>query len=371
MTDLLNELDATLTGKLEPTARRLETLEARLGDLEDAARLAASPSAPATAERSFDGRVLDVTRARAFLTDAGARAADTATLASGGLLSPGQARRFITLVTASQPTLARVQTRVMSAPQALLETLNVAGRHLRAASENTAPTPAGSLSTAKRALTTVEAILAEDVTLSFLEDNLEGPEAEFTIARLLAAQVGNDLNDLAWNGDTTAATGPDAAFLGINDGFLKLAADAPARALDGSALTNPQDLLRAMLAALPAQYKARPDLSFFVPTGLAEAYLNALAARPDGLGASALTGGWNGARFMGVPLIPDPALDAAAQAVLTPAANLVLGLQRDLRLDSQYVPRRRAVEYTITTRFDYQIVTPDALVRAHDLPAAY
>ena len=371
MTELLNELDATLTGKLEPTARRLTDLEGRLAEIEEHARLAASPALPALdGAMGFGGRILDVPRARAFLQDVHTRAVDTTVLATGGLLAPQQARRFITLITENQATLKRIPTRVMSAPQALLETLNVAGRRVRAASENTPPTVANAFSTAKRALTTTEVILAEDITLNFLEDNIEGADAEFSIAQLIATQFGNDLNDLAWNGDS-AATGLDAAFLNINDGYLKLALDPGAHALNAALNVSPQDLMRAMLAALPSKYKSRQDLAFFTPAGFVEAYLNTLAARPDQLGAAVLVGGLSSTHFMGIPLIPEPALDGGGKAVLTSTNNLTFGIQRDLRLDSQYQPRKRAVEYTITARIDYQIITPDALVLAHDIPSAY
>jgi hypothetical protein len=209
-------------------------------------------------------------------------------------------------------------------------------------------------------------VWAEDVTLAFLEDNIERGNAEAHLARLLATQVGNDLNDLALNGDSEAL-GADADFLGIDDGWLKIAATDPAaHPVDASGLTSASAVLKRAFAALPRKYKGRKDPAFIAPVPLVEAYLGELAGRGTGLGDRALVAGLPEARYFGMLLVPETSLEASL--LLTPLANLVLGVQRDIRIESMYQPRKRAVEYTVSARVDFEYANPDAVVLAATLP---
>lgn len=245
------------------------------------------------------------------------------------------------------------------------------------------------MSTKKRELTTVEVIWAEDITLSFLEDNIERRGAENHIARLLATQFGNDLADLGWKGDTalaatitdansdgfddtTGLTQADHDFLRTNDGWLKIAgADADAHAYDASGASKASDVFKAMLSLMPDKYLGL-ELVFFVPPELAIAYASELANRATGLGDTVMVQGVPAARYFGYRVVPDPYLrkegNLARRAVLTPADNLVFGIQRNITLDAQWQPRKRAVEYTITARNDYEFANADAVVLATNIP---
>lgn len=137
--------------------------------------------------------------------------------ATGGKLPAEVADAFIDFVIEQQATLSRVVTIRMNAPEGHTDELRVSVRKIRKAVEATAPALADSVTTHRRTLLTVETILAEDITMTFLEDNIERAGAEAHIARIIATAFGNDSNDLVWNGDD-ASSDP---FILINDGLLK------------------------------------------------------------------------------------------------------------------------------------------------------
>ncbi len=241
-------------------------------------------------------------------------------------------------------------------------------RRLRRGSEGQAPTVADGIGTKRRLLSTVEVIWAEDITLTFLEDNIEKQEAESAIARLLATAFGNDLDDLAWNGDE----GESDPFLSINDGWLAIAAEDPeANELDLSdsvfAEASAREVLGAALRQMPQRFKGRTDQAFFVPVALAERYAEETADRQTGLGDQVLVGGFPALRYFGIPVVPEPHLTGDS-FLLSPTGNLFFGVQRQMTVDGQWQPRRRVVEYTLTARVDFEYATGKALVVASGLP---
>lgn len=71
--------------------------------------------------------------------------------------------------------------------------------------------------------------------------------------------------------------------------------------------------------------------------------------------------------WMGIPIKPDA---HNAGCVLTPFSNLVMGVQRDVTLDSEYRPRKRAVELTLTAKVDFNIAEATAVVLVINLHAS-
>jgi hypothetical protein len=272
----------------------------------------------------------------------------------------------------------------MNSPQGLTDEIRVAARKLRKATEGTTQAVSDAVSFKRRTMTTVEVIWTEDMTLSFLEDNIERAGAEGHIARLLANQFGNDLNDLAWNGDDSLTT--TAVFHTINKGWFKLAsADSDVTKLDfattasGGPFTTSNtavDALKLTWKNLPVKFKGRPDMVFWTSIPFAEAYANMVAARLTGLGDQTLINGLPSLRYFGMPLVPEPHFTGTTtpdlsgdKIMFTPAANLFHGIQRSITVDSMWQPRLRVVEYTITARNDYEYGTGEAIVTAKGLPS--
>lgn len=391
---LRGSLLAEMQAGAGPRDRRVSDLEARLGEAE--ARLAdareslrlqrAGPILPrdgaADSNEAFRGIFLsDPGEVRARLAqlrsgEAATRAIDSSLFTGGGKLAAETADRFVDYLIEQQVALSRVQVRRMNSPEGHTDELTVTSRRLRRGSEGTAPTPADAVGVRRRGLSTVEVIWAEDVTLTFLEDNIEQQDAEQAIAGLLAKAFGNDVNDLAWNG-AEAETGDP--FRSINDGWIALAeADAAVNDLDLAdvahgidADSSARDVLALLLRRQPVRFRGRTDQAIFVPVAFAERYAEETASRQTALGDRVLVGGFPELRYFGIPVIPEPHLTGATgeRIMMTPAGNLFFGIQRQMTVDGQWQPRRRVVEYTMTARTDYQYATGEAIVLADNLPA--
>lgn len=295
------------------------------------------------------------------------RSLDTSAFSTGGLLPASVADRFIDFIVDQRATLSRINTIRMLNPQGHVDELRVGTRSLRAGVEGTAPTAADSVSPKRRTLTTVEVIYPENITLTLLEDAIERAGTEGHIARLIATQFGNDSNDLAWNGDDSLSD----AFLSINDGFFALF-DADSGSdindVDLSGLLTARAVFRALLQAMPHKFLGRTDHAYFAPVILAQNYADEVSARETQLGDQVLINGLPVLRYFGIPVIPETHIAAAAaRAVLTPTSNLNFGIQRQFRVDSEWKPRERHVEYTMSARTDYQYSTGEAVCNGESI----
>lgn len=294
------------------------------------------------------------------------RALDSSLFSVGGKLPPQAANAFIDFVISQQATLSLITTLRMLSPQGYTDELRVSSRKMRAATEGTTQAVANAVTTKRRTLTTVETIWPEDITLTLLEDAIERMGTEGHIARLIATGFGNDLNDLAWNGDD----GSSNSFLSINDGFIVLAqADSDVNdiaAYDSGATAK--DVLHAISKELPTKFMGRIDLAFFVPVVFAMNYADEISDRATGLGDAVLINGLPALRYFGRRVIAETHL-TGDEIMLTPAANLHFGVQRSITVDSMWQPRKRLIEYTITARTDFEYATGEAIVLADSVPS--
>jgi hypothetical protein len=388
----LAELEAR--GDIKPTVDAVRDLEKRLTESEEAIRvIRVSPAAPAKGKREQDFKGCFVRVANALrngintlrmenggsLRDAESRAISSSLFATGGRLPADVADQFIDFLIEQQNALPRVQTRRMVGPEGHTDELTIASRKLRKATEGTDPTAANAIGTKRRTLTTVEVIWAEDLTLTFLEDAIERAGTEQHIARMLATQFGNDLNDLAWNGDEADTADP---FRVINNGWIMLAqADSDVHDADltdtslgdpSSLETSPTGILKIVSKALPYRFKGRTDLSFWVPVPFGEEYADELSRRETNLGDAVVQGGFPSMRYFGRPVRVEPHFieENADKVVLTPDGNLFFGVQRQMMVESEWRPRPRVVQYTITARVDVNYATGDAIVLGSGLPTA-
>ena len=137
----------------------------------------------------------------AFGVTTGPNAVNPSGSAASGILRPEQARQFIDYVW-DATVLAKDGRRVtMRANTMELEKVNVGERVLRAAAQGDgAYTNTGAQFT-KVELTTKKIRLDWEVTTEALEDNVEGAALEDHLVRLMTNAFGNDIEDLAINGD--------------------------------------------------------------------------------------------------------------------------------------------------------------------------
>ena len=290
---------------------------------------------------------------------------------TGGQLSPETADAFLDFVIEQQVTLKRIVLVRMNAPQGHTDELRVSTRALRKATEGVAQAVADSVTTARRTLTTVEKILAEDITMTLLEDAIERAGTEGHIARIIAIAFGNDCNDLAWNGDESSSD----PFVSINDGFLVLLQNSQDSIitdedLSSSPPTTNRGVLQRMLQAMPDKFLGRTDHAYWNSVTFGQKYADEVATRETQLGDTVLLQGFPALRHFGIPLISETHIFSAAQRIiLTPWTNLFWGVQRVMRIDSEFKPRKRLVEYTLTTRSDFEYATGEPVVNGINVPA--
>lgn len=386
--DSLEERDTTPGDeKVADLEKRLADREAAEGKLKEQIRLLeANPEAPergqsrnATHPEDADFRgwfIRDVKEARDHVrafSRGEVRAIDSSLFTNNGDGEMGieEQDRFIDMIVRESETLSRITTRRMVSNSGAIDELRVGARTIAAATEGTSQAVADSISIQRRTLSTVETILAEDITLTFLEDNIERGGVEAHIAEILAKSYGTQLNDLGMNGDGTTA-----GFLAINTGFIKLMRDeADVADHDASSDSTAKEVLNKMLRTMPNRFRSIGDLMYVVPVGFAQTYADEFAARETNQGDTVFVNGFPSMRYFGRPVIPEPALSEATTGVesddaafLTPASNLVHGIQRQFTVDAEWNPRARVMEYTMTARNDYEFATGQPIVLASAIP---
>lgn len=286
----------------------------------------------------------------------------------GGILNPEQARRFIDYVW-DATVLAQDGRRVtMRANTIELEKVNVGERVIRAASQALGTYENAGATFTKVELTTKKIRLDWEVSTEALEDNVEGSALEDHLVRLMTNAFGNDLEDLAINGN-----GGVDPFLGIMNGFVnqvKTTGDAHEAVVDVTLGWTPM-VMQELIYAMPRKYRAiKSGLKFYAGTDvyasivekngtLADAIAEAFAGNPAGTpanrqaylnGQGQTFGGARTTRVLGidvqeVPYYPADYVD------LTFPQNRVWGFQRDITVNREYKPKKDTIEYTVFVRF--------------------
>jgi len=362
---------------------KIDEQEARQNDLEEKLRLAQTAQvvvAPqGKPELDWKGRFCNVTeelkqylRSYWMALDDGVetRALDTGLFATGGALPAEVRDAFIDFVIEQQATLSRIVVIRMNAPTGHTDEMRVSTRVLRKATAGVAPAVADSVTTSRRSLNPVEMILAEDITMTFLEDNIERAGAEGRIARLIATAFGNDSNDLVWNGLESDSD----PWVSINDGYLFLLqnsenSDITDVDLTAAPVVTNADALSELIQNMPDKFLGRTDHVFWAAVTFAQKYAESVSARETQLGDQVLIQGFPALRYFGIPVIPETHIASTARRlILTPTSNLFWGIQRVLRVDSEFKPRRRVVEYTLTARTDAEYATGEPVVNGVLVP---
>jgi HK97 family phage major capsid protein len=259
-----------------------------------------------------------------------------------------------------------------------LEKVNVGERVVRAANQGDASFTNAGATFSKVELTTKKLRLDWEVSSEALEDNIEGGALEDHLVRLMTTAFGNDIEDLAINGDV-AESGD--AFLGIMDGFItKTKGDGYAHAAvladdtAGGAWTT--DDMQRIILSLPRRYRAiQTGLKFYAGT---DTFANIVknngtvwdsigsteAARGSYLGGIDQTfGGARQSRVLGIPVLEVPYFPAD-YVELTFPANRIWGFQRDITVNRFYVPKKDTIEYTVFVRFGINWEEQDAIAYA-------
>lgn len=272
----------------------------------------------------------------------------------GGLLLPEQNDTFIKMLI-DQPTMInQVRSVPMNGPSMELNKIGFGNRILRAARQTTAG-DGRALTEAERAkpdtdkivLNTQEVIAEVRLPYETLEDNIERGDLENTILALIAERAALDLEELLISGDTGSADG----YLALTDGVLKL---ATSNVVDAKSVAISAALFSDMVKAVPTRYRRNKNaMGFFVTPDVEQDYRLALSNRGTSLGDDLLTGN-RALPVFGSPLRP-AALMPSANALFTDPQNIVFGIQRNVRIESERMISERQIKIVLTARIAIQI----------------
>jgi len=302
----------------------------------------------------------------------------------GGILKPEQTDRFIDyMFDATVLTNGDARTFRMKSPVAEIDKVAVGQRLVRVATEAVDTGENAGATFTKISISTVKLRLDFELSTESLEDNLEGEALEDHIARLMATQFGNDLEDIAINGDTTSSDLSLKAF----DGWYKRLL-ATAHVVDNAGANLSLATFNKALKAMPRKFmQKRAGLRFYTGSNAIQDYLYSYVqqgatpwAGPDSdsvkggpvrtEGNAGFTAGSPfGVLLKEVPLFLEDQTGTYSGASgqhghveLTFPLNRILGIKREIQVYREFKPKKDAIEYTVFVRAGTQVENPDAAV---------
>jgi len=284
----------------------------------------------------------------------------------GGLLNPQQRDEFVHHVvdeSAFVRNFGRVVT--MSAPVEEIDRLHLGERVMHHANESVEPgnDKLVQITSDKLTLSTQEYIIIWNESDRIAEDTIAKDGTNRTIAEMIAAQAGNDLEDFALFSDTTSAD----ADLNKQEGFLRLLqTQSPGSHYVTVSGVFGTSVAHTMIKAMPTKWRNK-NLAFAVSENSLQNYRNTISQRETQLGDTQLASD-SFPRLFGRPVIGIPRLSDNL-AILTPMNNFVVGVHRDITRESERKPRKRSTEWTITTRIGFGLDNSDATVWNDSLTA--
>lgn len=307
--------------------------------------------------------------------------------AGGGLLNTDQSNRFIDYMFDATVLGKECRVERMRANERDFDKVGVGQRIVRGATEAVDTGQNAGVTFSKVTITTKKLRLDWELSTESLEDNIEGRDLEDHIARLMATQMGNDLEDLAINGDT-ASSDP---LLKVFDGWYKLAL-AGAHVVDGGGTVLNRLHFNKALKAMPRNYmQRRNQLSFYSGSNAMQDYmysLTDLATTPENIAETVIRNGpvrteggagWIMAYAFGIPVKEVPLFDETADGTYSGAAgdhghleltfpsNRLWGVKRDIQVYRQFAQKKDTIEYTAYVRTGVQIENLDAYVVVNNI----
>jgi hypothetical protein len=333
---------------------------------------------------------------------------DGVTNSGTGLLYPDQANRFLDYMWDATILAKAARTIRMRSNTTEIDRVSVGQRIMTVAAEDnprdyTNSTGAGftaaTATFSKISLTTRKLRLDWELSAEGLEDNIEGPDLEDHIARLMATQAGNDVEDLLING-----TGTGTGLLSAFSGFRSLALNN-AHVVDGNGQGIDRALFNQAIKIMPRKYKQRRNqLRFFVGSNLVQDYLYNLTTQagsvnPWDIASGVIRGdvvandGGPGSTTpfaFGIPVINVPLMDETRDSTgksysdsgynnasglfgdvhLTFPQNFIVGIKRDVVVYRLFQPKKDTIEYTLFIRVGAQMENYDAHVLVKNVKVA-
>jgi hypothetical protein len=301
----------------------------------------------------------------------------------GGLLNARQSNKFIDYMWDQTAMVSIVRKIKMKERTQDIDKIAVGERLARKATEGVDDGVNDDPSFSKISMTTVKIRLDWELTTESLEDNIEGEALEDHVARLLATQLGNDLEDLYINGDTDSS---DPLMKSLDGWIKRCLAGTHVISAGGDGLDR--NLFNRVVKSMPRKYLSRRgELKFFTSPGLLQDFLNLTADASGGAflnlqervyegpgGISGQGGGSIAIRPFGlnlweVPLFPEDLAGTHSGAsgdhglgIWAFPQNFIVGVQREITVYREFKPKKDSIEYTVYTRVANQIENLDSVV---------
>jgi hypothetical protein len=319
---------------------------------------------------------------------------------NGGLLNPEQSARFLDYMFDATVIGKVARTVRMKSDTTEIDRMSVGEKLVKLASEGENTASNSGVTFSKISLTTKKLRMDWELSTESLEDNIEGADLEDHIARLMATQAGNDIEDVILNGDETLTS--DALYKSFNGVVKKAKASGhvvDAAQIKGANTATGLDraVFNAALKALPRKYKQRrTDLRFLSGSNLIQDYLystsqNIQNVNPQDIASGIIRGdvpvlggpaGYVAPYAFGIPIVEVPLLPETQTGSYTGAAgshgdihltfpnNVVIGIKRDITVYRFFWPRKDSIEYTMYTRVGVQVEQADAWVVVKNIKVA-
>ena len=312
---------------------------------------------------------------------------------NGGLLNPEQSARFLDYMFDATVIGKVARTVRMKSDTAEIDRMSVGEKLMKLATEGDDTAANNAVTFSKISLTTKKLRMDWELSTESLEDNIEGADLEDHIARLMATQAGNDIEDVILNGNTALTT--DALYKSF-DGVVKKA-KASGRVVDAAGAEVSREVFNKALKAMPRKYKQRRgDLRFLAGSNLIQDFLyaNSIGTNqtiPQDIASSVIRGGvaplggpagYVAPFAFGIPIVEVPLLNETQTGdYTTPTGshgdihlsfpnNVVIGVKRDVTVYRFFWPRKDSIEYTMYTRVGVQIEQADAWVVVKNVKVA-
>lgn len=295
--------------------------------------------------------------------------------AGGGKLQDDQADTFYRKVFDRTGLLGDVRRIQMNSDTMNINKIGLADRILRVAPTGTAPympddgTNNRNLPAADRfnpqfeqVVLTVKEYMAEiHLTDDVIENNLEKENLENIILDMAAQRLALDLEEALIIGDTAdVGLAPE---LRLQDGVLKR---VTSNVVDAAGAALSLDVFADLQTALPTKYlRNLPQMKYYLHNHKELAWRTALAARGTDLGDRNITGN-TPVPALGVSLATVPNMPADT-ILFTDPKNILIGLQRNMRLEYERYPRSRMNAFIFTFKAGFQIEEEEAMSKAINL----
>jgi hypothetical protein len=209
---------------------------------------------------------------------------------------------------------------------------------------------------------TVKEYLAEiHLTDDVMENNLEKDNFESVIMDLASTRLALDLETVLITSDST--NGALDPVLQLQDGVLKR---VTTNVVDAAGATIALDNFADLQTAIPTKYMTNlAAMKYYVHHHKELAWRQALAARGTSLGDVTLTG-TRAVPALGVDLARVAQIPQD-QILFTDPKNIIMGFQRNMRLETERFPRSRITAFIFTVKLGIQLETEDACAKLINL----